>query len=1231
MYRSFHTSFILFVLLLIATTTHCQDSDSHEAEGGIHEGAGGETTHESQEQICEEEHGGADVVLVLFFMLLLGLVARYALRPVPVPYTALLLVFGLILGLMQIQLTRPNEHHGVDHQGHDRWEKFARGIDIWQRIQPELLLLVFLPALIFSSAFSLDFHITKRSFGQVLILAGPGVVIGTVLTALFVRYVFPYEWCWPKAFMFGAMISATDPVAVVALLKEVGASKRLGTVIEGESLFNDGTAFVFFLLFRDMIPVTQTCLEDKDNCLYNGAQFCEDGVFQPRGCLNDRSFGESVEFFFQLAFGGPAIGILFGLAATFWIQYIYNDLLTEISLTLVSAYLTFYVAEDVAEVSGVLAVVALGLFMGSFAKDRISSSVHGPMHVFWEMMEYLANTLIFVFTGLKVAVELFETDGEEGKWINSREWGYAVLLYLALQLIRLITIFSLLPFLSRLGYGMTWKDALVATWGGLRGAVGLALALIVELDEHNIPVSFRSYTIFYLGFVVIATLLINGTTMPYLLKLLGVTKSSPEKLEILFHLVLDMEENGKKRSNEFEDDILGNADQAEIMRLTELDVYKIIPKPSEMNKVLENASTTTNYALQRNLERLSLARVVEEPETGQVSILEQPKQQTPTPPIWTRFRNTFFREPEVATAASGGSPLMREEITQDMFDQEMRYRLLQGVKTVYAEWLEKDYIHATAMFDLIESTDAAIDDLENPISDWTHLEKIARPNRWKLELQQLKNRFCRGPIGDVVDHSISKVLFDSLSDAVLLLRTFIMAHSEAEETLHNHIINEANSEEGRVNQANMDLLEQAADKAIMESKDACDKALSVMKELRISYPEILRAIKTRLSAIEVLLEKQTFLKGIERAGLIENREANLINDMIDAKIKYLHFHSVHLDLPNAKDLLHYQPLFSHLNKQTFDAEVGAKAKPKFFQEGEKIYSMGEVPKHLIVVLRGQVKLIGETGDCATLNDGFGSVLAIAEIMLDRPMMTTVISEATTEVMMIEPNQFQQLLPKYESVRKRAWQMTGMVLTWLHPWEDLRGKTIQELSLIFRRSELIEIESQKELRIKSKAFLVVGKVSEAGFDQSRTHTIIAPAPLGPGLGVYYSLEDVKVLRMPRELASKSSSVREAEVSRKRILERSSVSLRRVSNPVPSRRTNLRHNEPMSSTLIDIPENDPQSRPSRSTGTHSRARYSMELQPSRFHNADLSMSADLEMRKEMAKEARKIRGNRMSIEF
>lgn len=111
----------------------------------------------------------------------------------------------------------------------------------WTLLDPHLLLFIFLPPLIYEGTIAVDFHVFKTSFYQMALLAGPGVLISMGCTALVAKYVFNYGWDWYTALTFGAMFSATDPVAVVSLLKELGASKHLAILIEGESLFNDGT------------------------------------------------------------------------------------------------------------------------------------------------------------------------------------------------------------------------------------------------------------------------------------------------------------------------------------------------------------------------------------------------------------------------------------------------------------------------------------------------------------------------------------------------------------------------------------------------------------------------------------------------------------------------------------------------------------------------------------------------------------------------------------------------------------------------------------------------------------------------------------------------------------------------------------------------------------------------------------------------------------------------------
>ncbi|MCP4578823.1 MAG: hypothetical protein GY846_21300, partial [Deltaproteobacteria bacterium] len=166
-----------------------------------------------------------------------------------------------------------------------------------------------------------------------------------------------WQWGWVTALVFGSLISATDPVAVVAILKELGVSKRLGTLIEGESLLNDGTAIVFFtVLFSVMKHGT-------------GGLVASDVILK----------------FLWVVTGGLATGFILSWIFSIWIGRTFNDPLIEISLTVVLGYLCMLIAEGMLQVSGVMALVVAGLYMGSVGRTRISPEVFHFLHHFWEL------------------------------------------------------------------------------------------------------------------------------------------------------------------------------------------------------------------------------------------------------------------------------------------------------------------------------------------------------------------------------------------------------------------------------------------------------------------------------------------------------------------------------------------------------------------------------------------------------------------------------------------------------------------------------------------------------------------------------------------------------------------------------------------------------------------------------------------------------------------------------
>jgi NhaP-type Na+/H+ or K+/H+ antiporter len=166
-------------------------------------------------------------ILFVGVSLFLGMACRHILHGTRIPYTVALLLLGIGLGGLEYGTTQ-----GLGVLGDS--------IRMWSNIDPELILFLFLPALLFESSFAMDFHQIKRCFFQMLLLAGPGVLISTFTLGAILVKVFPYDWSWSTGLLLGGLLSATDPVAVVALLKELGASKKLSTLIEGESLMNDG-------------------------------------------------------------------------------------------------------------------------------------------------------------------------------------------------------------------------------------------------------------------------------------------------------------------------------------------------------------------------------------------------------------------------------------------------------------------------------------------------------------------------------------------------------------------------------------------------------------------------------------------------------------------------------------------------------------------------------------------------------------------------------------------------------------------------------------------------------------------------------------------------------------------------------------------------------------------------------------------------------------------------------
>lgn len=446
-----------------------------------------------------EEYTFLAPLLLTIGGLIIGAILKSLLKHSRLPYTVGLFAIGIILGVMNrtgVFQSLPELHDAVSSVAN---------------INPDLILYLFLPILIFDAAYELNLHIFKKTLANATLLSAPGLIICMLLTGALMMGVATFipgfeSWTWAFALMFGALISATDPVAVVALLHELKTSKRFSTLVDAESMLNDGTGIVCFMLFF-------------------GAYAAEEATHASPAITFIREVGLST-----------LLGFLLARIVIWFITRINSEEMVQNSVIILAAYLTFILSQYYLGVSGVIALVAFGLTVTYVGKPRLKPQVNTFMEHFWELLTYIANTLIFILVGVVIAEKVDFSWGA---------LGVLILIYIALNFIRFAMIMLLYPVMKRLGYGLTRRESVILTWGGLRGALAMILALMVSYTPA-IPEDIRSQVLFFTAGIVTLTLCINATTMRALLNRLGLTHVPSARTMLAYRIEKSIRENSEK-------------------------------------------------------------------------------------------------------------------------------------------------------------------------------------------------------------------------------------------------------------------------------------------------------------------------------------------------------------------------------------------------------------------------------------------------------------------------------------------------------------------------------------------------------------------------------------------------------------------------------------------------------------------------------------------------------------
>lgn len=417
--------------------------------------------------VLAAEEGSNFLEQELSVVVLLAVAAAMAIivKRIKVPYTVALVLVGLAFAF------------------------FPNFVDL--DFSPELILGLLIPPLLFEATLHLPWPKLKADLFPVLFFAMGGTMLGTFAVGYIVWALVGVPWL--AAVAFGALISATDPVAVIAFFKSLGVTKRLSVLVEGESLFNDAVAFVAFnLAVAAAVP---------------GESF---------------GIGNAIGDFLIVGGGGLAVGIVLGGFVSQVVLARVDDALIETTTSLALAYGSFLVAEEFGLIfgiddlhfSGILAVVAAGLMVGTYGLRNTSPTTRITLEYFWEVLAFLVNSLVFLVIGLKINL----------REIDIAENALNVLIAIAAVLAtRFVIVYGFGAVHTKLQPSRRIPIAFkhVMYWGGLRGAISLALALLLEESEFA-PEVVDTLLVMTFG-VVLFTLLVQGTTISGIIARLGLS------------------------------------------------------------------------------------------------------------------------------------------------------------------------------------------------------------------------------------------------------------------------------------------------------------------------------------------------------------------------------------------------------------------------------------------------------------------------------------------------------------------------------------------------------------------------------------------------------------------------------------------------------------------------------------------------------------------------------------
>ena len=407
------------------------------------------------------------------------------------PYASLTLLVGMLLSLFS------------------ETNIIGRSSALIMRLGPQDLYFIFIPLLVFESGYNSDLFMFKKCFRSIFLLACPGVLLCSLCFGGTLYYLGFDQVPLSGLFVIGALLGSTDPIAVSAMLKELGTPKKLNMIIEGESLINDGTSIVCFNTFLK---------------IYSGQSV------------------SLLKILFQvgsLCIGGPLLGLIAGFLFYWWMETIVKDGVLMVSITFINCFLVFFVCEGMGlHLSGILAIVVSSVLLSYKGKIKLyQNEIYHVVEIIWKFAQYVAETILFVITGLFIAQEfrMLLIQNYVFAWPLFIDTMKLVAFFFIMNIIRFFVCLIFLPFMNDSSNETEYKvkliDCILIAYSGIRGAFPLIICLFIArndaYDSH-----FRTLTTLVTITVITMGLLFNGMTIKFLISNLQIVKKNEIALKV---------------------------------------------------------------------------------------------------------------------------------------------------------------------------------------------------------------------------------------------------------------------------------------------------------------------------------------------------------------------------------------------------------------------------------------------------------------------------------------------------------------------------------------------------------------------------------------------------------------------------------------------------------------------------------------------------------------------------